>query len=130
MEAPREECRSGHQERDHRVIGNNPLRNSARHRAGYGTPRFCLAGTVRKADLVKARQIYCWVARRFTQSSLPLIARSIKRDHSTVLYAIERVDQVICDLNLISDAPRTAEQWIEALWAADWSGQSQRRGRP
>ena len=47
----------------------------------------------RGAREVKARQIYYWIARKYTRHSLPEIGRRVGgKDHSTVLHGIRCID--------------------------------------
>jgi chromosomal replication initiator protein len=41
----------------------------------------------------RPRQVAMWLARHTTPCSLPEIGRWFERDHSTVMHAIERVDE-------------------------------------
>lgn len=43
---------------------------------------------------VRARQIFCWAARRTTLHSLPEIGRYIGLDHTTVLYAARKIEKL------------------------------------
>lgn len=50
----------------------------------------CLKGNRRNRPEVRARQEFCWRARRETNKSLPQIGMFINRDHSTVVYAVKK----------------------------------------
>lgn len=51
-----------------------------------------IRGPGRKMRIVRARQIYCYIARNVTPRSLPAIGRTIGgRDHSTVLHGVKKV---------------------------------------
>lgn len=52
----------------------------------------------RDVTVLRPRQTVCWLARRFTRHSLPEIARSMHRDHSTVLHTVRRMDRVVAVL--------------------------------
>jgi hypothetical protein len=41
---------------------------------------------------VRPRHVYCYLASRLTKASLPQIARSLDKDHTTVLHAIKRTE--------------------------------------
>lgn len=68
----------------------------------------------------KARQIVVWLARKFTERSLPDIGWHVGgRDHTTVLHSLTRVDLVVADLGLAGPAD-SPEAWACLLWNADW----------
>lgn len=49
----------------------------------------------RSVDIVAARQVACFLMRRHTALSLPLIAQRIGgRDHTTILHSIRRVEKM------------------------------------
>lgn len=76
-----------------------------------------IAGPRRFAGLVKARQVSAWLARNFTDRSLPAIASELGgRDHTTILHAIRAVDRSIAD-GRIEPAKHTVEGWTRALLA-------------
>lgn len=87
-----------------------------------------LSSDRRGASVAKARQIFCWAARRYSPMSLPGIGKQIGRDHSTVIHAIARVDLAIEDLNLVAaDMP---DVWVAVLWKTHWPPEDRRiRGR-
>jgi hypothetical protein len=68
---------------------------------------------------VKARQIVMWLAMRFTLRSSTDIGRHIgKRDHTTVLHAVTKLNAVIEKIGRpTEDSP---EAWARHLWRADW----------
>lgn len=75
----------------------------------------------RNAPIVKARQILYWLARRYTQHSLPRIGEKAGgRDHTSVLHGIRRVDAVIAMLGLAPESGDDARAWAHALWSASW----------
>lgn len=52
-----------------------------------------LIGPCRRRDICEARQVYFWIARKFTTCSFPVIARSCgDRDHSTAMHGARKVD--------------------------------------
>jgi len=54
-----------------------------------------LQSATRKKDLVYARHIAIYLARQLTPKSLPAIARALGgRDHTTILYAYEKVKRL------------------------------------
>lgn len=61
-----------------------------------GLPRASIVSERRSLDLVKARQIIFWLARRYTPLSLPQIGRQIGgRHHATVLHGVRRVQEAV-----------------------------------
>ena len=42
---------------------------------------------------LQPRQVYCWLARKFTKASLYQVGRVISRDHTTVCHSINMVDR-------------------------------------
>ena len=52
-------------------------------------------GTNRKRECVKARQISMYIIRKKTRASLVSIGKYFKRDHSTVIYAIETTQDLM-----------------------------------
>lgn len=54
-----------------------------------------LRGDQRVASIIRPRQIACWIMRQETTRSLPQIGRAMGgRDHTTILNAIRRIDQI------------------------------------
>ena len=49
----------------------------------------------RRADLVKARQIYCYLCRELTKDSLSVMSDYIKRDHATALHSIKKITSLL-----------------------------------
>lgn len=52
-----------------------------------------LLGEARVVDVVRARQIFCWLAYRHTRLSTTQIGTHIQRDHSTVVHAIHKIER-------------------------------------
>jgi len=76
-----------------------------------------IVGPRRFVDLVRIRQIAAWVARNFTDRSLPAIASEFGgRDHTTILHAVRAVDKSIAK-GRIEPAEQTVEGWTRALLA-------------
>lgn len=74
----------------------------------------------RCTSTVKARHIVAWLARRFTHRSLKEIGRQLgKRDHTTLMHGLSRVDYAVSDIQLAAE-PNTLGAWAVALWRADW----------
>ena len=57
----------------------------------YEIPVAEIKGKSRKADLVKARQVYFYLARVLTPYSLSKIAENTYRDHATALHGIKTI---------------------------------------
>lgn len=96
-------------------------------REASGVPLADIKSTRRNASTVKARQIFCWLAKRFTSESYPSIARHIGgRDHTTVLHAVQRVEAVLPLVAAPSlDDPR---EWADVLLAINWPAWNSRHG--
>jgi chromosomal replication initiator protein len=63
-----------------------------------------LCGTSRRRPLVNARQIGMYVFRELTDFSYPAIAREFGgRDHTTVIYAVEKVTKLMREKRSIYD---------------------------
>lgn len=86
-----------------------------------GIPVPDILGPRHTACFSKGRQILTWLARRYTSSSSTVIARHTgRRNHTTVLHAIARVDLAIREASIAAPASDTPEAWAAALWAATW----------
>ena len=57
----------------------------------YEIPVAEIKGKSRKADLVKARQVYFYLARVLTPYTLSKIAENTYRDHATALHGIKTI---------------------------------------
>ena len=52
-----------------------------------------LTGPYRRGKIARARHIYCWVARRLSGKSFPMIGYYCgRRDHSTAMHSVGKVD--------------------------------------
>ena len=49
----------------------------------------------RKLEIVRARQFYHFVMKRFTKLTLSTIARETKNDHATVLHSLKVIDNAV-----------------------------------
>lgn len=58
----------------------------------YGYSNAQLIGLKRYVELVRPRHIAIWLAYEYTDSALVTIGRRFKRDHSTITYAIQKVE--------------------------------------
>lgn len=51
--------------------------------------------TTRKADIVIARQLFCYISYNYQKKSLNTIARYLNKDHTTVIHSNDRVRAMI-----------------------------------
>jgi chromosomal replication initiator protein len=66
--------------------------------ASFGVPIIEMASARRSRSVARPRQIAMFLARQLTTHSLPEIGREFgNRDHTTVMWAIERVEQLSTD---------------------------------
>lgn len=64
--------------------------------AAYGIERMDVLSQRRAALVSRPRQVICYLAKRLTPRSLPEIGRMIGgRDHTTVLHAVRRIEDLI-----------------------------------
>ncbi len=56
-----------------------------------GLPQHVILSGDRRAHIVEARHQAMWITRMLTNHSFPSIGRRFKRDHKTVLYAVNKV---------------------------------------
>ena len=61
----------------------------------YSVDEAVLRGTLKNKGTAEARQIAMYLIRKLTNLSLPDIGKEFARDHSTVLYAIRKVEQAL-----------------------------------
>jgi chromosomal replication initiation ATPase DnaA len=73
----------------------------------------------RARPVAKARFIAYWLMRHYSQKSFPQIGRFLAdRDHTTIMYGVERVDVIAKRAGISSDlAPEVAAL---RLWRLDW----------
>jgi chromosomal replication initiator protein len=58
----------------------------------------------RKKKLIKPRQVAIYLMRKHTKMSFPEIGQTIGgRDHSTVIYACEKIEKEIKENNILQD---------------------------
>jgi chromosomal replication initiator protein len=70
----------------------------------YGFEIDQLTGRRRHRDLVQARQVAMYVCRQLTALSFPSIAREFGgRDHTTIIHAVERVEQLMKERQEVYD---------------------------
>lgn len=79
----------------------------------YAVPVEDLLDHRRDAKLAHPRQIAMYLARKATRHSSVVIGRHFRRDHSTVLYAVQKVERKTRDTVLTRLAVRAIRQ---KLW--------------
>ena len=62
-----------------------------------------LTSTRRTRDIVRARQMAIYLAKKMTTRSLPDIGRAFNRDHTTVIHSIRRVKELVARNNEVAD---------------------------
>lgn len=74
-----------------------------------------LTGKRRTADIARARQIAMYLAKNLTTKSLPDIGRAFGgRDHSTVIHAVRKIDDLIVHDSSVAEDIETLRRRIEA----------------
>lgn len=72
----------------------------------------------RKREIVEARALYFYLARRYTRVSLSSIGKSMGRDHSTVLYFTRKVpDWIRFDYEIKKDYEQINERILDIIHA-------------
>ena len=61
----------------------------------YSVDEAVLRGTLKNKGTTEARQMAIYLIRKLTNLSLPDIGKEFNRDHSTVLYAIRKVEMAL-----------------------------------
>lgn len=79
-----------------------------------GFPVEAIVGTSLRVELTVARQIAVWLARNFTNRSLPGIGAVFKRDHTTILHAVRKIDSMVFERGL-RPPEDTLEGWAQML---------------
>jgi len=78
-----------------------------------------IASHRRRPHQVKARQILFWLGRNYTTLSLPQISQRVgRRDHTTAMWGIDKVQAVMERLNIEKAACPVLT--TQRLWAAEW----------
>lgn len=54
-----------------------------------------ITGKDRSRPVVIARHLYCYIMREYYKSSLLTIARSINKDHTTVIYCLRQIQDLL-----------------------------------
>jgi chromosomal replication initiation ATPase DnaA len=57
----------------------------------------------RLAEVSMARHIFCYLAYRYTRASTPAIGRFLRLHHTSVMYAIRRIEKYIVTKPLVHD---------------------------
>ena len=79
-------------------VGHGPaelgtiMRTVAAH---YGYSAAMLADRNKTAPVVRARQVAMWACRKYTAHSSMVIAGAFDRDHATVLWAVQSVEELL-----------------------------------
>ena len=60
-----------------------------------GIQKEAILGRKRYRELVAARQLYCYVARKMTKENTTSVAKFIGIDHSTVSYSTKNVNRLL-----------------------------------
>jgi chromosomal replication initiation ATPase DnaA len=66
-------------------------------------------------SMARAGQLAAWLAHRNTSASLQQIGKAIGRDHTTVLYALKRVPEILATDHAIALAAQRLEERIDRL---------------
>ena len=72
-----------------------------------------ISSSSRKTDTVKARQMYCYVAREFSQGTLKEIGKLVKFKHDEVIYSIKKIES---DKSIYKDTKHEFEEIISMLF--------------
>lgn len=78
----------------------------------YEIPIAEIKGKTRKANIVKARQVYFYLARVLTPYSLAKIAENVYRDHATAMHGIKTIKN---ELDLYKELQEDIEMIEENL---------------
>jgi hypothetical protein len=85
----------------------------------YGIERGHLTGPRRVTELVRARQMFCYVCRMIEpQQSWPRIGRHISRDHTTALHGHGKIARLVeTDASMALDAAAIISRYNEGIKA-------------
>lgn len=61
----------------------------------FGTTQECILGKDRQLTISFARHAAMWFARKYTAHSFPEIGEFFRRDHTSVMSACEKIDQIL-----------------------------------
>jgi chromosomal replication initiation ATPase DnaA len=73
----------------------------------YGVPVRALLGQRRERFIARPRQVAMYLARHLTEHSLGDLARFFRRDHSTVIHALQVVERLMADDPCLAEDVRT-----------------------
>ena len=62
--------------------------------AAYGYSLDLIKSDRRMPELVEARHVFYWLLYRSTDLSYPVIGKRMKRDHSTVIHGVKRIERM------------------------------------
>jgi hypothetical protein len=83
-----------------------------------GFPVYELKGKSKAAPFVDARQIIMFLARRFTDRSLPVIGQELGgRNHTTCLHGEKKIERIIRERKITRPGEDTPEAWAMILLA-------------
>lgn len=85
----------------------------------YGVSLLAIKSLVRTRYVLRARHIAQYLARELTTHSFPAIAREFNRDHSTIIHACGRIEQMMADNPAFAEEVRALRDEIEQQPAAD-----------
>jgi len=54
-------------------------------------------GERRQAYIAEARHYVYWLAKHYTRFSYPRIARAMKKDHSTIIHGVQKIDKQLAN---------------------------------
>ena len=77
----------------------------------YSVDETVLRGTLKNKGVAEARQTAMYLIRKLTNLSLPDIGREFAKDHSTVLYAIRKVEVAL------KNGDKTVQENIQTITA-------------
>jgi hypothetical protein len=81
-----------------------------------GQSMAAMLGPRRFGQHVAARQVAIWLARNFTDRSLPAIGSEFGRDHTTILHAVRKIEKAVVEANLEPEQ-HTVAGWARVLLA-------------
>lgn len=96
----------------------------------YSVSRDELVGRSRKRRVVHPRQLAMFLCRKYTSSSLKEIGRAFRRDHSSVIYAIDAVERRIVERPQLRYELETLAARVSPLAAPRTAAGSTRDTRP
>jgi chromosomal replication initiator protein len=70
----------------------------------FSIPRMEMTSARRSREIARPRQVAMYLAREFTPCSMPAIGRRFGRDHTTIMWGIRRIKELIeTDAELATD---------------------------